>query len=1002
MPKFLLPTMSLHRPSRKPRRGGKLALEILEDRFAPAHLELVGGGIGFATTASAMGADPGSAQQLITDIQADNPAVSQTATAIIPSTPDLGSMTIGSASGTVGAVPGNMTGEGVDTINLSAFGQGESATEPVNGTYNLGSSSGTIGPSFGTPVSVIIVADPGDKVGQSVVVHMNLYVNGSGEPGALGSAAFSYVASASYKGKTLSLLNGNFNPLDGANLPAGTSRDSTVNQKTIAAKIGDTFSLTLSLTGTSSLSSPGSVSASLSSVFFITPQQIPAGVSWNKDSSSGGGIYFSYTVPQDSPLPDSTTLGYYWASGPDVADILNRPNDPAHMQALSGDQLSPGDHQILVQAATLGKPPSGTMDLIVTLDPSGLPATNPVGTLLASTQEILKDSVKVKIDPADPTGIIADFQPEGGALTLFQAAAIVGVDHFNWQQTFYEASNTTLYIGDDISYDADGKPEVLLNQKDAKGNILPPMYSNTDGSHKAGDPIDLLIAYDANDPIIRTDAKQMYFELSQLPQGGVKWGDIEWNHDNSLPTYLAEDNAEWNGFKTVDRTGAPFPGYGTKDPFTLQFYDRPSAPDYLLFGRNGDAARGYFISFHTSLVGVKDISVVPLDAPLISFDWKSNTTYNGGGVSGLTQMSFGSVAVPPAISGGVFGIALTDGNPGPHTLAISGVVFADFNGNGVLDSSESGLDGQTVFLDLNNDGTFDPGDPAAVTDAKGNFTFTNLASGSYTVRQGFLFGNVTASGGPGQGIPVNLGATPATGVTFGDVIFGPAAPVLVNQDIFGKSNANSDVAYVRGLYQTLLGRAGSTSELQQSLTSLDGGQARVQVAQDVIQSPEHRGLEVDSYYQNFLHRTASASERDYWVHAFLAGSSETTELESFLNSTEFSGSQLSDSLFVQNLYASILGRSGTSDEMANLQAQLAGGTTRGQLINEFLLSPEENKLAILGFYAAYLHRSATADPRSAFWKNVLMAGTALGTVQAGILGDASYHEFFNDGAASVS
>jgi hypothetical protein len=337
-------------------------------------------------------------------------------------------------------------------------------------------------------------------------------------------------------------------------------------------------------------------------------------------------------------------------------------------------------------------------------------------------------------------------------------------------------------------------------------------------------------------------------------------------------------------------------------------------------------------------------------------------------------------------------------NPAP---SIRGTVFLDVNANGVLDSGEGGLGGRTVFLDLNHDGTLDANDPTAVTDASGNYTFGNLTSGSYTVRQQLNFDNVTRTGNAANGIPVNLGAAGVSGVNFGDVMFAPAAPVIVNAIIFGTSNPDANTAYVRGLYQAVLGRSPSAVELQDWLTSLNGGQTHEQVALGFIQSPEHRGLEVDDYYRSFLHRTESASERQNWVNVFLAGETETDVVEGFINSAEYQSEHGGDAAFAQGLYVDVLGRQGSNNELSAVRAQLSSGASRAGLIDLFVHSNEANRQAVLGFYAAYLHRSGLADPGSAFWVNLLNGGAALGSVQANLLGDSPFHEFFNDGAATV-
>jgi phospholipase C len=61
------------------------------------------------------------------------------------------------------------------------------------------------------------------------------------------------------------------------------------------------------------------------------------------------------------------------------------------------------------------------------------------------------------------------------------------------------------------------------------------------------------------------------------------------------------------------------------------------------------------------------------------------------------------------------------------TGEISGTVL---NG-GELDTP--GLPGQTVFLDLNQNGQLDPGEPSTTTDSSGSYTFTDLFPGTYLV-----------------------------------------------------------------------------------------------------------------------------------------------------------------------------------------------------------------------------------------------------------------------------
>lgn len=67
--------------------------------------------------------------------------------------------------------------------------------------------------------------------------------------------------------------------------------------------------------------------------------------------------------------------------------------------------------------------------------------------------------------------------------------------------------------------------------------------------------------------------------------------------------------------------------------------------------------------------------------------------------------------------------------------SIGGVVFNDANKNRVQDEGESPLIGFQLFLDLNNDGVKQKGEPASRTNGSGRYRFTDLLPGKYVVRQ---------------------------------------------------------------------------------------------------------------------------------------------------------------------------------------------------------------------------------------------------------------------------
>jgi uncharacterized delta-60 repeat protein len=106
----------------------------------------------------------------------------------------------------------------------------------------------------------------------------------------------------------------------------------------------------------------------------------------------------------------------------------------------------------------------------------------------------------------------------------------------------------------------------------------------------------------------------------------------------------------------------------------------------------------------------------------------------------------GDRQTPPA-SNGAYTVTLTSGTvttgrdfgqtPVTATTGgtIAGSVFSDTNGNGYKDTSEVGMPGVVFYLDLDGDGTLDPGEPTATSSSTGAFSFPLVGPGTYRVRE---------------------------------------------------------------------------------------------------------------------------------------------------------------------------------------------------------------------------------------------------------------------------
>ncbi|MGV2340836.1 MAG UNVERIFIED_CONTAM: hypothetical protein LVR18_44925 [Planctomycetaceae bacterium] len=83
--------------------------------------------------------------------------------------------------------------------------------------------------------------------------------------------------------------------------------------------------------------------------------------------------------------------------------------------------------------------------------------------------------------------------------------------------------------------------------------------------------------------------------------------------------------------------------------------------------------------------------------------------------------------------GGTSTVAFFDLLPALGT--VSGIVFDDVNADGLLNGTDSLLEGWQIFADLNADGLLNPGEPSAISDPLGSYTLSGLPYGNTVIRQ---------------------------------------------------------------------------------------------------------------------------------------------------------------------------------------------------------------------------------------------------------------------------
>src|SRR5262249_9230968 len=141
-----------------------------------------------------------------------------------------------------------------------------------------------------------------------------------------------------------------------------------------------------------------------------------------------------------------------------------------------------------------------------------------------------------------------------------------------------------------------------------------------------------------------------------------------------------------------------------------------------------------------------------------------------------------------------------------------------------------------------------------------------------------------------------------------------------------------------------VGRASWTAAMVQ-------GVAHATVASEIWQSSEHRGLEVDQFYQALLNRPADGPGRQLWVNSLNAGASEASVMQQITLSGEFSQFSSDPAVFISNLYSRVLGRSADSSGEAAWVAALQAGESRADVSMQFLTS-NETKVGVVDDYYA--------------------------------------------------
>ena len=170
----------------------------------------------------------------------------------------------------------------------------------------------------------------------------------------------------------------------------------------------------------------------------------------------------------------------------------------------------------------------------------------------------------------------------------------------------------------------------------------------------------------------------------------------------------------------------------------------------------------------------------------------------------------------------------------------------------------------------------------------------------------------------------------------------------------------ADVAFVDGVYVTLLGTHADNTTLQNDATALENGTLTPSgLVTSVMNTDAYRGVEATNLYESILGRAPTAAEQQAAISALKTGSTTQSLSLSLYSSAEFQSMTLAGANLVGNLYVDITGQLPTSTVSTATVSSLAT-TPITQLVQGLQGTSAAATETIDNVFRAVLRRNPTA------------------------------------------
>jgi hypothetical protein len=219
---------------------------------------------------------------------------------------------------------------------------------------------------------------------------------------------------------------------------------------------------------------------------------------------------------------------------------------------------------------------------------------------------------------------------------------------------------------------------------------------------------------------------------------------------------------------------------------------------------------------------------------------------------------------------------------------------------------------------------------------------------------------------------------------------------------FFAHHGGTATGWVRGMYQDLLGRTPSDTEVNGWVQALNNGLSAQSIAYDFAASTEREGIRVRDDYQTFLGRTPNQSEVAGWVNAFANGLTNESLVAGFLASPEYYNSAAKGKGDNFDWVKSVIHdefeqRAATPGEISSLEAALMPANL-SQVANQITHSTEHYQDLVTHAYQTYLGRSPDPSGLSG-WVGAMQDGLTDEHLEAQFI--ASPEAFAHHGGTSA-